>query len=214
MSKIIPGETLVQSVRAAGSAVAAVAPGGFAGKGTGGSLLTAKKIEEIQQRAYDESYAQGYREGVAAGQRESKAVAERLQRALAALNAPFAELDEQVEQELVALAVAIARQVIRREIKADPGQVVAVVREGIASLPVASRNIRVFLNPDDAAVVREALAITEGERAWQILEEPTLTRGGCRVVTDTSQIDATLEARLAGIVTRLMGGERVSDQED
>jgi len=182
------------------------------GKGTGGSLLTAKKIEEIQQRAYDESYAQGYKEGLAAGQKAIKAAAEHLQRSLGALNAPFAEMDEQVEQELVALAVAIARQVIRREIKADPGQVVAVVREAITSLPVASRNVRVFLNPDDAAVVREALSLTEGERAWQILEEPTMTRGGCRVVTDTSQVDANLESRLASIVTRLMGGERINDE--
>jgi len=212
MSKIIRSETLVQSVRAAGSAVAAVPPSGSMGKGTGGSLLTAKRIEEIQQRAYDESYAQGYKEGLAAGQKETKAAAEHLQRSLATLSAPFAELDEQVEQELVALAVAIARQVIRREIKMDPGQVVAVVREAIASLPVASRNIRVFLNPDDAALVREALSLTEGERAWQILEEPTMTRGGCRVVTDTSQIDANLESRLTSIVTRLMGGERINDQ--
>lgn len=180
-------------------------------KGT--TLLTANQIEELQKQAYQESHERGYKEGLAAGQKQITETVQHLNTILEVLNAPFNELDEQVEQELVSLSITIARQLIRRELKTDPGQVIAVVREAVANLPVASRNVRIFLHPDDAAVVRENLASAEGESAWTIVEEPVMSRGGCRVVSDTSQIDATVEKRLTGIITRLLGGEREDDEE-
>jgi len=40
-----------------------------------------------------------------------------------------------------------------------------------------------------------------------------LVRGGCKIITDNSQIDATLEKRLAMIAAKLMGGEREYDKD-
>lgn len=182
-------------------------------KQKGSTLLTASQIEALQKQAYDESNERGYKEGLAAGQKQAAETVQHISTILAALNKPFVELDEEVEQELVALSIIIARQLIRRELKTDPGQVIAVVREAVANLPVASRNVRIFLHPDDAMVIREHLASVEGESAWTIVEEPVMSRGGCRVVTDTSQIDATVEKRLNGIITRLLGGEREDDEK-
>lgn len=184
-----------------------------AASGKGTTLLTANQIEELQKQAYQESHERGYKEGVAAGQKQVAEIVQHLNTILGALNTPFKELDEQVEQELVSLSITIAKQLIRRELKTEPGQVIAVVREAVANLPVASRNVRVFLHPDDAAVVRENLALAEGESAWTVVEEPVMSRGGCRIVSDTSQIDATVEKRLTGIITRLLGGEREHDAE-
>lgn len=182
-------------------------------KQRGTTLLTASQIEALQKQAYDESNERGYKEGLAAGQKQVAEAVQHLNSILEALTKPFEELDEQVEQELVALSIIIARQLIRRELKTDPGQVIAVVREAVANLPVASRNVRIFLHPDDATVVREHLASVEGESAWTIVEEPVMSCGGCRVVTDTSQIDATVEKRLNSIITRLLGGEREDDEK-
>jgi flagellar assembly protein FliH len=130
-----------------------------------------------------------------------------------ALSKPFENLDEQVEQEILLLTFALVRQLVRREIKMDPGQIVAVVREAMASLPTASRNARLYLHPDDAALVRDALSLGEGERPWRVMEDPVLTRGGCRVVTDTSQIDAGVETRLATLIATALGGERERDSQ-
>lgn len=179
--------------------------------------LTAEQIETIQREAREEAYKagfeQGHKEGVASGQAEIRAVAERLEKLFRGLSEPLADVDEQVEQELLELALAVARQVIRRELKTDPGQIVAVVREALAALPSMARDICVFLHPDDAALVRESLSVPEGEeRHWRIVEEPVLTRGGCRVETDNSRIDASLEKQLAVVVAELLGGERRDDE--
>jgi flagellar assembly protein FliH len=73
---------------------------------------------------------------------------------------------------------------------------------------VAAREVRVHLHPEDAAVVRQNLAPTESERAWTMIEDPVMARGGCQITTTTSRIDARLETRLAAILSELMGTER------
>jgi flagellar assembly protein FliH len=78
----------------------------------------------------------------------------------------------------------------------------------VALLPASARGVRVHLHPEDAAVVREKLAAPAAERAWSIVEDPVMTRGGCRVTTETAQIDARLETRLNTVITTLLGDER------
>ena len=89
-----------------------------------------------------------------------------------------------------------------------------VVREALAILPVASSNVQLILHPEDAELVREIYSLSETELGWRIIEDPVLARGGCKVVTDTSQIDATLESRLAALISPLLGGERSGDTAD
>lgn len=177
----------------------------------GPAMLTALHIERLQKQAYAEGFALGQREGIVAGQAELRVRAQRLDQLLQGLQEPLAKSDDQVERELVQLAFAIARQIVRREIKLDPGQIVAVVREALSLLPMASRTAQLHLHPEDGALVREALALNETEQQWRVVDDPTVSRGGCRVNTESSFIDATLESRVAALAATLLGGERVSD---
>ena len=157
---------------------------------------------------YNNGFEKGKEAGFSIGLQEIK---KSLSPLLEALRKPLAKLDEQVEKELVELALAIAQQIVRREIRTDPGQVVAVIRESIDILPVAAPRIKIRLNPDDLALAREAMPVAESEEGIQFIEDPTLTRGGCKVVTDTSLVDGTIESRIATIAAKLLGGERDTD---
>jgi flagellar assembly protein FliH len=128
------------------------------------SLPTAEEIEEIERQAREEGFAAGYKDGLAQAQAEMTARAATLDKLMAALSQPFVELDQQVEQELVALAIAIAQQMVRRELKTSPGEIVAVVREAVTALPVSRRSVQLYLHPEDAKLVREALALSDQER--------------------------------------------------
>jgi len=173
-----------------------------------GGLLTAGSLQDLQQEAYREAHAQGLKEGIAAGQAQVRAQIERFGAMLHDLARPFEQLDAQVEQELMALAMAVARQIVRRELRTDPTQIIGIIRDAIRTLPVTSRDVRVHLHPEDAAIVRQNLAPTESERAWQIVEDPVMARGGCQVISASSRVDARLETRLAAMLAELMGGER------
>lgn len=206
MSRVIPSEELSayeisETPRVHVSALA----------GNGSGKITANQLERLQKQAYDEGFALGHREGLAAGQMEVRDISRRLHQLMQRLNTPFADLDRQVEQELLLLVTTMVKQMVRREIKADPGQVVAVVREAMNSLPANARNVRLHLHPEDAALLREVLAMSEEGASWRMVEDPVLARGGCRVVTDTSYIDANVEARLATLIANLLGGGREHD---
>ncbi len=176
-------------------------------------LPTAEQIEAIQRQAWNEGFEQGRQEGLAAAEREMRERIRTLDRMLQEMARPLDELDDRIEEELVSLALAVARQLIRREIRTDPGQIVGVIREGIRMLPAAEGSIRLELHPEDAALVRELLRLEEGEeRAWHIREDPTLGRGGCRIVNATSRIDATVENRIQQVVAAVLGGERQEDR--
>jgi flagellar assembly protein FliH len=171
-------------------------------------FLTAGRLEELQKTAHDEAWAVGHAEGLKAGGEELRRRAARLDQLLNALARPFDLLDDTVEKQLVELAITMVRQLFRRELKSDPGSVIGVVREAIKLLPVAARNIKVQLHPEDAALVRESLSHGHGERAWNIVEDPLMSRGGCTVTTDCSRVDAQAEARLKLLVDALSGDDR------
>jgi flagellar assembly protein FliH len=187
-----------------------------------GSLLTAEQLEQVQSQAYKEGFERGKKDGFAHGHKEAMAGAKneisqkaaQMDELLSALNTPFKELDEQVERELVSLTISMVRQLVRREVKLDPNHIIGVVREALSLLPVSARNISLVLHPEDAKLVREIFDVSDKELGWSIVEDPVLGRGGCKVITDTSQIDATLESRLAAMITTLLGGERNVDDSE
>lgn len=176
----------------------------------GPGYLTAGQLQEVQKSAYDEAWRQGHAEGIAAGEQEIAARAERYDELLRALSKPFDDLDDTVETQLVELSIALVKQLFRREIKIEPGHVIGAVREAIQALPIASRSVQVHLHPDDASLVRDSLAPADAQPAWGIVEDPLIARGGCKVTTENSQIDATAEARLHAVISHTLGDERTS----
>jgi len=177
--------------------------------------MRAGDLEKLQQQAIEEASRKGYDEGFAQGlqdaQEKTNNTVEQFKSLMDALQNPFEEFDERVENEMASLSIQIARQLVRREIKADSGQVVAVVKEALATLPSSSQNIQLLLHPDDASLVTSALSLGDAdENRWQVVSDPVITRGGCRVVSDASVIDATIENRLAVIIAQALGDERVA----
>lgn len=204
------------------------------------STLTVNEIESMQQQAYNEAFSQGKKdgykqgfekgkiegtvegfeqgkiEGSKQGHEESQHLLQKqsdtLTSLMESLSEPFNELDATVEKELVNLAVGIASQLVRREIKIDSGQIIAVIREAVNALPLASQKLTLYMHPEDAKLVRFSLALDDISSPWIIIEEPLITQGGCKVQTESSIIDATVENRLAAIVATVLGGEREEDQ--
>ena len=187
-----------------------------------GPVIGRRVSEKEKVEAERAHFAKGYEDGLAAGRREIEAQLTKLRSRMTQLDAimgslarPFEELDKEVEEQLTLLALTVGKQMVRRELRTDPAQVIGVIRECVGRLPAAARDVRVKLHPQDAAVVRELLTITPGtERAWNIVEDPALARGGCVVVSETSQIDARLETRLNAVVVAAFGDERAPGRTD
>ncbi|MDD5328864.1 MAG: flagellar assembly protein FliH [Sulfuricella sp.] len=154
-------------------------------------LPTAEEVEHIHQQASREGYATGYQEG------KQKADAElaRLAQVMSALDASLNNFDEVIAQSLLALALDIAKQMLREALKARPELVLPVIREAVGSLPHANQHPHLRLHPDDADLVRSLMEDELNHYHWKLIEDVRVERGGCRVETANSEIDATLESR-------------------
>lgn len=183
-----------------------------------GAGVNVMHLEAVERDAWEQGLASGHAEGIKRGEAEySRKLAElnvkmaALEAILGTLAKPLDQLDTQIEQELTKLTLIVAKHLVRRELRIDPSQIIGIIRHTVGLLPLSSRDVKVHLHPDDAAIVREKLAATTGEREWILMEDPLLARGGCRITTATSSIDARLESRVAEAVTNLLGDEAAEE---
>ncbi|MDE2343438.1 MAG: flagellar assembly protein FliH [Betaproteobacteria bacterium] len=163
------------------------------------ALPTAAELESIHQQAQDEGYQAGYAEGRQRAVQE----AERLAGLVSALDRQLQQVDQEVLQGLLKLSLEVARQMVRKSLQVKPDMVLDVVREAVGSLPHFSHGARLALHPDDAALVRSVMGEQLEHSGWKIFEDLGIARGGCRVDTAHSQVDASLDKRWQQIVASL-----------
>lgn len=152
-------------------------------------LPTAEDVERIYQQARDDGAKAGYKEG----QAKAKDEATRLGRAAAKIEAALAELDSGVADELLALALELARLVVRSEIGARPEALLAVVHEALGQLP--HHHAAIYLHPDDASLVRSYAGEQLAHAGHRIHEDSKLGRGDCVIDAGGSHLDAALATR-------------------
>ena len=172
--------------------------------------LTLEELESIRQEAYNEGFAAGEKDGFRSTTLKVRQEAEAalsvqlasLERLMGVLFDPIAEQDSQIEKSMVGLVEHIARQVIQRELVLDSSHIESVMREALKLLPLGVGNVRLYINPQDFEQVK---ALRERhEETWRIVEDAALQPGGCRVETEHSRIDATVETRISQIMAKLL----------
>lgn len=152
----------------------------------------------------EEAYARGCRDGA---EREREAMdatlgktSEAVGAALTQLEKRLKEIDREVEQTGLALALAVTEQVIGREVVCDRRIVRALVREALEAAPT-DEPIEVRLHPEDLRTLsgRREFAKAEGSmRDIRWVEDPEVGRGGCFIETPSRIVDG----RIAATMTR------------
>jgi flagellar assembly protein FliH len=165
----------------------------------GAHLLTAGQLDALQRQAQDEARQRGFQEGLAAGKAELALRLTRLTALATAFTQPFQALEQDVGDELVALAVQLARHLVRREIEHDPALLTTAIHDCLAVLAPSARGVTLYLHPDDAALVRGQLP-PQSEHRFKLATDPQLARGDLRVTSASSLVDGSLAARCAEIL--------------
>ena len=93
------------------------------------------------------------------------------------------------------LALDLSKAMLKTALRVKPELILPTVSAAIASLPTLQLPATLFLQPDDAELVRTHLGDELTEQKWRIAEDFTLDRGGCRIETGTNHIDATTHTR-------------------
>jgi flagellar assembly protein FliH len=177
----------------------------------------AKIIAAAQQEANTiKAKAEAQGEAAAAksiNQLVQKQVTQQVATAMPALHATVVQIKDarqawlaHWEKAAVRVATAIAGKIVRREIAQHPEIAIDMVRQAL-ELAAGSGQIRLHLHPTDHAVLADRLPMVLKEFAGigsaELIPDPAITAGGCRVETQFGIIDQQLEAQLARIEEEL-----------
>lgn len=168
-------------------------------------LPTVEQIERIHQEAQQEGYATGHKAGheagYEAGRGQATMEAERLQNLLSGFQQALTDADRTIGNDLLVLALDLAKQMVREALRVKPELVLTVVRENIRHESAFSQPPQLYLHPEDAALVREHLNHELNDCTVHV--DTYLERGDCRVKTGQGQVDATLATRWQRITQAL-----------
>jgi len=163
-------------------------------------------VAELRAVAQAHGFQSGREEGLAQGLAEAKEIVHRMAAVADELAQPFRGLDAQVTRELARMAMLLAQQIVRRELAIDSTVVADIVAQAMSTLYKLDGELVVFLNPADAACVRELTAasgVLDG-KSWKIVEDASLSPGGCQVKTPTSFVDGSVEKQMEVIFANLI----------
>ncbi len=197
-ARFIPREEL--------SSFAAWSPGSLSGEeeaaaaaATEPQLSPEEQQAEALRVARQGGYHDGYRDGIAALESFKQSFASQATAQVGALMASYGDQMDLLQQAMAGAladaATALARQVVRGELAANPQQVAMVAREALETLLLSARHVTVRVHPDDQPLVAQGAEEVLSARGARLLADAGVTRGGCVVESDIGIIDASIESR-------------------
>jgi flagellar assembly protein FliH len=160
---------------------------------------------QLEQRIR-EAHAAGRREGEAAGHAsaaaEYRAAIERLAQTIQELGGLRARFRREAEMDLVQLALAIARRVLRRELAVDPDALHGLVIAALEKLQ-GQEVSRVRVHPSQAGVVAACLQKTAAGAGMEVVADPSREPGAVVFETAQGNLDASVDAQLGEIARGL-----------
>jgi flagellar assembly protein FliH len=150
-------------------------------------------------KAREDGYTEGQRDAQAAFETFRQGFAAQagghIDGVLAALQARLLTLEQDLAQRVAGIALELAQQVVRGELRLNPAQVVAVTQEALGALLVSARHVTVRLNPEDFTLVAEGCAEIIAVRGARLVSDRGIERGGCLVDSDIGLVDASVASR-------------------
>jgi flagellar assembly protein FliH len=147
----------------------------------------------------EEAKAQGRQEGLALAEERFEATSRTLAKALEDISRLRESLAQSSSQDMLRLVMAVAEQIVRRELEVDP-KVVLTIIENALQASVRADSYRISISPADFAVVNAQkplfLASISGLKNLNIDADAAISRGGCRVDSELGDVDATIESQL------------------
>ncbi len=175
------------------------------------TILDEAKIKEIYRQTEEKGHAAGFQEGHAAGYQEGrqlaetevKAEVEQIQILLSALTKELNEMDQTVAQDLLTLALSLAKKMFSKALQVNPELIIPIVQEAIRHLPHTSHPPKLILHPDDAELIGKYLNDQQSQSDWEVCEDEHIEKGGCCINTSGSEIDASTPTRWQQVISTI-----------
>ena len=172
-------------------------------------------IDGAHEQGFEQGRQEGHAQGLEEGQQKGQAQAleerrEHLQQlqdawvqAAQAWDGQRQEMDRQAREAVIEFALVAARKLVHRTIEVDPTVVVDGVGQAL-SLVLRPLDVTVAICPQDRGVLEQAMPKLLERFPHlthvRLIDDESVTRGGCRLQFGEGQIDATIEKQLDRLV--------------
>ena len=171
--------------------------------------MTAEEKHRLDiEAAFERGRQDGYAAGVAKGRETVRSALVTLAEATEALRSEAFSWREALARNLHALAVAIAKQVVQRELRTDADAIEQVVSLALTEFPMEEA-VTVRINPADLTLLSAHAVEAHGEgsltggREIKWRADPQIQSGGCVVEGVERLVDGRVDTALLRIYQRL-----------
>jgi flagellar assembly protein FliH len=160
----------------------------------------------IEKEAYEQGFAQGEKDGLKLGEKRIETMINQFEGILAGVKQQQNDLQQALEKEGLHLLLSLGKKVIHHELSMSEETVCAVIGECL-QYAIDRRKVVVHLNPVDAQYLlshpEKSLINLNDEGGVKLIEDHSISRGGCFLETSYGEIDGTVESRLDEIVSQI-----------
>ena len=187
--------------RAGGASVFRDFGGGDAAPKGGEGPAEPAAVDEVQQAA-EAAYADGVAAGREAATRELVMEGETFAKAIMELERFRASLVERHQEELLSLALGIARKVVQRELAENPEHWLGMIREAVRHA-LDREKIRIRVGSVLHRFLLEQLpalrAMLEDVKEMELVEDATLAENGCILESQFGDLDLGVDSQIGAI---------------
>jgi flagellar assembly protein FliH len=155
-------------------------------------------LSQGKQQGLLEGQKEGFQKGFVSGEQSGKQTFLEATKPVNELYHTLSRWQSEREQQqrhiICELVQKVAQQVIRAELTLMPQQILALVDETLEAMPGKTEKVTVHLNPQDLDRITQINA--ELPKEWKLVANPELPTGGCHLVTDDAEADASCDSRL------------------
>jgi flagellar assembly protein FliH len=191
---------------------AAFDEGHLEGKTTGFDEGKAEGLEKGYAEGLEKGQAEGLSQGLEEGRQQVATQAEVWQLLAEKLHDPLSQVNDETRDQLVKLAVTLAKAVIKTEVTTNTQVIQQALSEGIKALPINQTEYQIHMHPEDIAVVQAHLGEEEiAKKGWNFIESAAMERGGCDIATAHNAVDVSIERRCRDVIEKFLLNQGLSD---
>ena len=159
---------------------------------------TEEKVEEIKRKAYQEGFESGLQQGMQQRYDEAEPLVLQVNSVLEQLNSLRQVVRFQAEEELVKLALGIAKNVVAEELKLNKSVIQNIVQAALHETEVQGK-IYLHLHPDDYKFLLNSKSDLESylndEQKLVLRQNPEMKPGSIYVESDEEIISRSIEGQ-------------------
>ncbi len=151
--------------------------------------------EEGRTLGYEDGLNEGKQQALAEGRETNELIGQQLSELISLFESDARQARENIAQQLLLLCLDMTQAMLKTALSIKPELILPIIEQSLHTLPCLQLPATLHLNPDDFALVEQALGDSLKENGWRLISDNQIEAGGCHIETGTNQIDATLPSR-------------------